>query len=281
MDENRTKPKTVKYPKIENATAFVGQNGAPFKRALVGVTYPFPDYGVSRSSEHKVNVFEYLLEGEGEVLLDGVWKRVKEGDIYILRQGEEHRYRSDPVSPMKKIWVNYEAEYISSMLTAYGIGSGIYRSEGARRYFERVYEATQSGSTDAYIYYTIAECIHGIIHSVASEMRQNEGADAHRIREALNSAVYEKLTLDELSAAFHISKSNIIRVFKKQYGVTPYEYLIGLKIDTAKLLLKNTHMTVGEIAERVQISDQHYFSSLFLERVGMRPKDYRKVKREK
>ena len=37
----------------------------------------------------------------------------------------------------------------------------------------------------------------------------------------------------------------------------------------------------GEIAERVQISDQHYFSSLFLERVGMRPKDYRKVKREK
>ena len=167
------------------------------------------------------------------------------------------------------------------MLTAYGIGSGIYRSEGARRYFERVYEATQSGSTDAYIYYTIAECIHGIIHSVASEMRQNEGADAHRIREALNSAVYEKLTLDELSATFHISKSNIIRVFKKQYGVTPYEYLIGLKIDTAKLLLKNTHMTVGEIAERVQISDQHYFSSLFLERVGMRPKDYRKAKQGK
>lgn len=281
MDEIKSDKKVLKYPRIENAVAFVGQNGAPFRRALVGITYPFPDYSVVRGTGHRVNVFELVLEGEGEVMLSGVWKRVKAGDIYVLLEGEEHRYRSDPTSPMKKIWVNYEAEYISSMLSAYGIGSGIYRSEGARRYFERVYEATQRGSADAYIYYAIAECIHGIIHSVAAEMRQTEGADAYRIREALNGAVYEKITLDDLAATLHISKSNIIRVFKKQYGVTPYEYLIGLKIDTSKLLLKNTHMTIGEIAERVQISDQHYFSTLFLERVGLRPKDYRKAKQGK
>ena len=281
MNELKNEKKVLKYPRIENAVAFVGQNGAPFRRALVGVTYPFPDYSVSRGTGHRVNVFELVLEGEGAVMLGGVWKRVREGDIYILREGEEHRYRSEPASPMKKIWVNYEAEYVSSMLTAYGIESGIYHSEGARRYFERVYEATQRGSADAYVYYTISECIHGIIHSVAAEMRETEGADAYRIREALNAAVYEKLTLDGLSDRFHISKSNIIRVFKKQYGITPYEYLIGLKIDTAKLLLRNTHMTIGEIAERVQISDQHYFSSLFLARVGKRPKDYRKEKQGK
>ena len=264
MKEYAIGNRELKYPQRENAVAFVGQNGAPFKRALVGITYPFPDYSVARGSAHNINVFEIVLEGEGEVMLDGIWRRVKADDIYILRQNEEHRYRSDPISPMKKIWVNYEADYISSMLTAYGIESGIYHSEGARRYFERVYESTQCGSVDNYVYYTISECIHGIIHSVASEMRQTEGADAYRIREALNAAVYERLTLDELSDELHISKSNIIRVFKKQYGVTPYEYLLGLKIDTAKLLLRNTHMTVGEIAERVQISDQHYFSSLFL-----------------
>lgn len=281
MTELRAKQKGVKYPKLENAVAFVGQNGAPFKRALVGITYPFPDYSVIRGSAHQINVFELVLEGEGEVFIGGSWRRVQAGDIYILRQNEEQRYHSDPVSPMKKIWVNYEAEYISAMLSAYGIESGIYRSESARRYFERVYEATQRGSADNYVYYAISECIHGIIHSVAAEMRQTEGADVYRIREALNAAVYEKLTLDGLSAELHISKSNIIRVFKKQYGITPYEYLLGLKIDTAKLLLRNTRMTVGEIAERVQISDQHYFSTLFLDRVGLRPKDYRKAKQGK
>lgn len=281
MNEMRPVQKTVKYPKLENAVAFVGQNGAPFKKALVGITYPFPDYSVSRTALHKINVFEYVLEGCGEVFVQGEWKRVQAGDIYILRQSEEQHYRSDAASPMKKLWVNYEAEYISSMLDAYGIESGIYRSEGAKRYFETVYEATKRGNTDTYVYYTISECIHGIIHSVAAEMMKSSGADACRIREALNAAVYEKLTLDELAITLHISKSNIIRVFKKQYGMTPYEYLIQLKIDTAKLLLRNTHMTVGEIAERVKISDQHYFSSLFLDRVGVRPKDYRNAVKSK
>lgn len=281
MNELKTKQREVKYPKLENAAAFVGQNGAPFHRALVGITYPFPEYSVKRSSAHKINVFELVLEGEGEVFLDGAWQRVREGDIYILRQNEEQAYRSDPASPMKKIWVNYEAEYISSMLDAYGIASGIYHSEDAKRYFERVYEATQRGNTDSYVYYTVSECIHGIIHSVASEKQRSEGADVYRIREALNAAVYGKLTLDELSEQLHISKSNIIRVFKKHYGVTPYDYLLGLKLDTAKLLLRNTQMTIREIAERVQINDQHYFSSLFLARVGIRPRDYRRAKQGK
>jgi len=267
--------RTVKYPQRENAVAFVGREGAPFRRALVGITYPFSDYSVYRPDTHRINVFELVLEGEGEVLIRGEWKRVQAGDIYILRQNEEHRYRSDPSAPMKKIWVNYEAEYVDSMLTAYGIESDIYHSEGARAYFERAYDYAQRGSFEGYAYYSIAECIHGIIHAVAFERIQEEGDDIYMIREALHSAVYGKLSLDQLSESLHISKSNIIRVFKKRYGVTPYEYLIGLKINTAKLLLRNTKMTIGEISEQLQISDQHYFSSLFLARVGMRPREYR------
>ena len=261
------------------AAAFVGQNGTPFKRAIVGITYPFSEYCVYRDASADINLFEYVLEGEGEVFISGEWRRVQAGDTYILRQNEVHSYRSEAACPMKKLWINYTAEYMPSFLSAYGIESGIYKSEGVKRYFERAYECAQRVVSDSYSVYNIAECINSIVHTLALERSKENNDDVYRIKHALDSSVYEKLSLDQLSAALHISKSNIIRIFKKSYGMTPYDYLLGLKIDTAKLLLKNTHMTVGEISERVQISDQHYFSSLFLERVGLRPKDYRNKRR--
>jgi AraC-like DNA-binding protein len=150
--------------------------------------------------------------------------------------------------------------------------------ENAKAYFDQLLELTKSPTVSKNTHFSIAECVHKIIHTVATE-RLAEKTDEYRIREALNASVYDKLSLEDLAAKLHISKSNVIRVFKKSYGVTPYEYLLTLKIATAKLLLRDTKMTVKEISDRLHISDEHYFSSLFLARVGMRPKDYRNKKR--
>ena len=68
----------------------------------------------------------------------------------------------------------------------------------------------------------------------------------------------------------------MIRIFKKIYGVTPYEYLIELRLQTAKILLKDTNLTIKEIADKLVFFDEHYFSSIFLKKVGVRPGVYRK-----
>ena len=49
--------------------------------------------------------------------------------------------------------------------------------------------------------------------------------------------------------------------------------------EAAKLLLRDTDMTVSETALRLAFSDGHYFSNLFFERTGVRPRDYRRVVR--
>lgn len=264
----------VKFPNKEYAAAFLPENGVPFRNAVIGITYPSPDYHIERTGTSPVTVFECVLEGEGKILLNEKWQTAKAGAVYVLRAGERHRYRSDPHDPWKKIWINYVSDYISAMLDAYRIESGIYSAGNARAYFEELFDLSKNAAPTPDTCCVIADCIHRIIHAIASE-RVAERSDEYRIREALNAAVYERLSLDDLAARLHISKSNIIRVFKKSYGVTPYEYLLSLKISAAKLLLKDTKMTIREISDKVCISDEHYFSSLFLSRVGMRPRDYR------
>lgn len=265
----------VKYPKKEKATVFIPENRIPFENAIIGVTYPFADYAIERSSVCKINCFEYVMEGEGEILLGGEWRSVKAGDAYILIEGDHHCYRANPQNPWKKMWINYTAAYMPSFLTAYGIRSDIYSGKHVRAYFEQALALTKESEIHADTCHRIAECIHKIVSLSSVAQYREERSDTDIIHEALNASIYKKIDLDELSTRLHLSKSSVIRKFKKQYGVTPYDYLLSAKMESAKLLLRDTEMTVKQIADKLCITDEHYFSSLFLRRVGVRPKAYR------
>lgn len=265
----------VKYPLKETAFVFRPENLSPFKHAIVGITYPLSDYYINRTARDKVDNFEYVVKGSGEILLGGSWHTVTAGDIFILRGGEEQHYRASRHDPWKKIWINYVSDYLPAVLDAYKIESGIYKAPDACQYFEQAYELSSSSYSSASICHTLADYLHKIISAVSICGSRQTLNDEYRIREALNSYVYKKADLGELAEDLHMSKSNVIRVFKKHYGVTPYDYLLNVKMDNAKLLLSGTAMSVREIADRLHISDEHYFSTLFYKRVGMRPREYR------
>lgn len=265
-----------KFPQKEKAYALIPVDNTPFQHAVVGITYPAADYRIDRKSNSHINVFEFVLDGEGEILLDGVWKKATAGSLYILRAGEEHHYRSSPQNPWHKLWINYSADYLAPLLDAYGVRSGIYSSPDAKKYFDLAMEAAKRGTPRAEVCRTVSNCIHRLVSLASMSLGEEKESDAQRIREELDAALYHKLDLNTLCEKLHISKSNVIRLYKKHYGVTPYEYLLDAKIEAAKTLLASTRLSIREIAERLHISDEHYFSTLFLKRVGTRPGDFRK-----
>lgn len=277
MSKFKTYTAKLLYPSIEHATAFLPQDRIPFSQATIGVTNPDPAYSVKRSDQTRVNVFEYVLDGEGEVFVGGKWYTVGAGDCYVLVEGEAHAYHSSEVNPMKKIWINYNADYIAVMLKAYGIRSGVYHCNDVHYHFNRLIEISESGSHSDDTHYLIAEAVHSIIHEIARSV-SFDSEDEYGIKRALAARVYGKLNLDELASSLHISKSQIIRSFKASYGCTPYEYFLTLKINTAKILLRDTKMQIREIAEKLAVCDEHYFSALFHSRTGMTPREYRKKK---
>lgn len=86
----------------------------------------------------------------------------------------------------------------------------------------------------------------------------------------------EHISLDILADRFSISKQALIQKFKKATRKTPMEYLTYIRIDRSKLLLRDTALSVGEIASQCGFENVYYFSNVFKRATGMTPTGYRR-----
>jgi two-component system response regulator YesN len=83
------------------------------------------------------------------------------------------------------------------------------------------------------------------------------------------------LMLPDVAGVVNMSKSRFSAVFSQYTGQTFTEYLIHLRLNKAKELLKTTNYKNSQIAHETGYNDSHYFSYIFKKNVGMTPSEYR------
>lgn len=87
----------------------------------------------------------------------------------------------------------------------------------------------------------------------------------------------EKLTVDTLAKLVNMSQSHFIRTFKKETGLTPIEYLIKVRINKSKKLLRSRTKTITEIALQCGFNSAAHFSYCFVKQMGSTPTDYQNI----
>ena len=93
------------------------------------------------------------------------------------------------------------------------------------------------------------------------------------IRKHLNEAI----ELEKLAEISCLSKDHFIRLFKKELGTTPLQYINQKKIEKAQLLLITEELAVKEIAFQLAFEDYSYFNRLFKKITGVTPQEYRRL----
>lgn len=96
------------------------------------------------------------------------------------------------------------------------------------------------------------------------------------IMERINTGYKDHITLDSLAAEFNVSKFHLSREFKKYTGYSPNEYLISVRINHAKELLRHTGHSVGEISQLTGCGDVNHFIQLFKSREKTTPAAFRR-----
>lgn len=124
------------------------------------------------------------------------------------------------------------------------------------------------------------------LHAAAGDRRtgMERGSDAPekndpvceiQIERFIREHFQQNLPLKKLAALCHYSVSQLVRRFRRRYGVTPIARQLEIRLDHAAQLLQSTELTVSEIAYRCGFSTCTYFSRRFRLRYGVSPTRFR------
>jgi len=85
----------------------------------------------------------------------------------------------------------------------------------------------------------------------------------------------EPLTLEQLSEEAHMNKYYLSHAFKREYGVSPINYMISRRIEESKYLLVETDLSMSQIAQILGFSSLSYFSQVFRKNQEISPMEFR------
>jgi AraC-like DNA-binding protein len=263
---------TIKHiaPECENEEPFFITE---YGKTLAGT----PCYQLRLNSA--VACIQYVISGSGVIICNGKIYTVSGGDTFLLPMGADQIYYSNADNRFERIWLNFRGRLSSSLMEIYGISDTVvFRNTDTLDILSNIQEVCLSAK-DAEEYKRESAPLFLRLIELLSRNKENTDPPASSIdgiRLYIEEHIKENLKLSDIAEHFSFSEEHIIRLFKKNYKITPHQYIIQSKIRIAMIMLKMTEKSIEEISDELSFSDTRHFSLAFLKYIGKRPSVYRK-----
>ncbi|MGB9662287.1 MAG: response regulator [Moorellaceae bacterium] len=149
---------------------------------------------------------------------------------------------------------------------------------------EEIAEITLAGSSEfmsleslAEVQAKIGEKLSILVAKVIEAREQRNTSLIDKAAMFIQKNYHRDLSLEEVAQHVHLSPCYFSRLFKQMKGENFIDYLTRIRLEAAKDLLKNTDLSVAEIAERVGYRDPRYFGQVFKKQEGCTPTAFRKM----
>lgn len=229
-------------------------------------------------------LFIIVLSGAGTFTYKENTYNLAQQDCILIDCHQKYTHISDRDNPWELLWIHFNGPgvrgYYDYIIQKRGHLLHCHEPEAASAVISELISIHENRTDDTDI--RAASLIISLLTACATRNIHDadESSLSHKLGQIfrfISEHFREKITLDELSENFSISKFYLAREFKKEYGVTIIQYILSKKINHAKSLLRYTDLPIEEIAAQCGISDASYFNKIFKKMEGMTASQYRKL----
>lgn len=251
----------------------------PFYITEYGITLKgIPCYQLRMNST--VACIQYVISGTGIIINNDKIFTVREGDTFLLTENTDQIYYSNPDNNFERIWINFKGELAKKLIEIYKIqDSVVFKNVNTLDLLKEIHKICKE-NTDAKMYKEkTSQAFLKLVQFLSDNKTESfdVSQDIEKIRLYIDLKITENIKLSDLAKKFSFSKEHIIRLFKKNYGITPHRYILQSKMRIAMIMLKTTEMSVEEIAEKLNFSDSRHFSVQFRKNIGYKPSEYKNI----
>ena len=225
-----------------------------------------------------VSCLQYVISGSGVIICNNNIYTVKGGDTFLLCEGSDQIYYSNPDNHFERIWINFKGELSKSIIDLYHLtNSMVFRNTDTLNLLNEIHNKCKSVSDPEEYKNETSRLFLKTIQFLSNKKAEapNVTDPAEKIRPYIDRHITENLKISEIAKKFGFTPEHIIRIFKRTYGITPHKYILQSKIRIAMIMLESTDNSVEEISQMLSFSDPHHFSYAFNSYVGYRPSHYR------
>jgi AraC-like DNA-binding protein len=239
-----------------------------FHAHIVGYRYP----------THCHDTWAVLIVDDGAIRydLDTRHHGAAGSTVTILPPGVAHNgYPSPRFGQFRKRELYLAGDFLPSHLVGAAVEASTFHDRELRAAISRLHD--RLAIPDQFDIETrlavIAERFRRHLEPRAPAIPEPEPVLAHRLRAFLDGHLTAKITLADAAGRFDRTIPHLVRSFRRQFGITPYAYLTGARIDQARKLLLQGEPP-ARVAAQVGFHDQAHLTRHFKRHVSVPPAQY-------
>ncbi len=255
-----------------------------------------------KGEKHNFWEFLYVDKGEAEVMADDSGYQLKQGDIIFHKPNEFHSVWANKVIAPNLIVLSFECmspamsnfeEKIFNLGDSERDLLAVILKEGMNTFmppFDQYWINTLNKRQDTpfgsqqMIKLSLEMLLISLVRKAESGLKEtrlsslakerSEHDILKRIKEFMNANLSENITLEQVCKYSNMGKTQLKTLFKSKTGKSVIEYFKFLKIERAKILIREEKHNNTEISNMLGYSSIHSFSRHFKTLVGMAPSEY-------